>query len=86
MKSKPRAVPAAVEDESADPVGDGHSDADYAAQMPPPQHPNPAPDQSEPPGEGPDGERPDGEGEGQGDGEGDAHPAKHPHRLLTHRR
>lgn len=37
------------EDESADPVGDGHSDAEFAAQLPPvPGRPNPEPDQPAP--------------------------------------
>lgn len=35
----------ASEDESADPVGDGHADADLAASLPPrPGRPNPEPD------------------------------------------
>ena len=37
------------EDESADPVGDGHADADFAANLPPvPGRPNPEPDQPSP--------------------------------------
>jgi hypothetical protein len=31
----PQQPPAPVEDESADPVGDGHSDADFARRQPP---------------------------------------------------
>jgi hypothetical protein len=44
--STPSSVPT-TEDESADPVGDGHSDADFAAQSPLPGRPNPAPDEGE---------------------------------------
>jgi hypothetical protein len=32
-----------IEDEGADPVGDGHSDADFAAQLSPPANSSPAP-------------------------------------------
>jgi hypothetical protein len=68
----------ALEDEAADPVGDGHSDADYAEQMPPPEHPNPSPDRQQLPG---DGEQP----ELPGDAEQTPHPA-HPHRSTVQRR
>ena len=33
-----------VEDENSDPVGDGHSDADYAATHPKPRGPHPSPE------------------------------------------
>jgi hypothetical protein len=36
-----------TEDESADPVGDGHSDAEFAAHLPTPGRPNPAPDEGD---------------------------------------
>jgi hypothetical protein len=73
-----RVPKASVEDEAADPVGDGHSDADYAQQMPPPDHPNPAPDRKEPAG---DIDLP----QSPGDDEQTLNPA-HPHRSITHRR
>jgi hypothetical protein len=53
----PGASSPVIESESADPVGDGHSDADYAAQMPPPDRPNPSPDKQESPEEERDRER-----------------------------
>jgi hypothetical protein len=73
-----RANHAAGEDEAADPVGDGHADADDAEQMPPPAHPNPSPDQQQLPGDGDPPERP-------GDAEQTAHP-EHPYRSTMRRR
>ena len=55
------AYPPAVENEDADPVGDGHSDADYAAATPPlpPRTPNPQPDVPAAPPQEPDASPPD---------------------------
>jgi hypothetical protein len=69
-----------VEDESADPVGDGHSDADFAAQLPLPGVPNPAPDQGDGMHESEDGEPADDLGD-----EGDLHHHEPMQRAPTHR-
>lgn len=53
-----------VENEDADPVGDGHADADMAATQPPePARPNPEPDVPASPLDDEPGERPDEPGE-----------------------
>jgi hypothetical protein len=69
-----------VEDESADPVGDGHSDADFAAQLPLPGAPNPAPDQGDGTHEPDDGEPTDDPGD-----EGDLHHHDPRQGAQTHR-
>ena len=71
-KTTERALDEGVEDENADPVGDGHSDVDFAAAHPKPRGPapgdySPEPDSPAPPEplepDGSDGGSPDDDGD-----------------------